>query len=770
MKPTKFGVGQAVKRVEDVRFVTGRGNYTSDYAPEGALHAVFLRSPHAHAAFSFGDLEAARAMPGVKSVYVAADFGQLGDLPCVAPIPNSDKSMTPLKPYPVLAKGAAHHVGDMVAMVVAETQSEARDAVEALDVEWSALPAAVDMEAAIGKDAPQVFAGAPGNIAYDAHIGDKAKTDAVFASAPHVVSLTVVNQRVVANYMEPRSAVGEYDPASGRCTLHVGSQGVHGLRDIVAGLILKIPPKELRVVTKDVGGGFGTKSWVYREYPLVIEAARRLGRPVCWRADRSEHFLGDTQGRDNLTKAEMALDADGRFLALRIDILGNLGAYLSLVAPYIPWLGATMATGPYDIGTLHARVRAVYTHTVPVDAYRGAGRPEAAYVLERLVDQCARALKIAPEEIRARNFVKPSQMPYRTPAQRTYDVGDFEGAMRASLARADYAGFEARAAAARKRGFIRGIGLASYVECTAWNDSEEGSVELGPDGGFTVLIGTQSNGQGHETAYAQVVSQYLDVPLDRITVVQGDTDRIAKGFGTGGSRSIPIGAVMVTRASEKLVASLKELAADKLEAAVADLEASDGAIRIAGTDRSISYAEIAALPGATKEKLKAIESFTPPDATYPNGTHTCEIEIDPETGAVRIDRYTVVDDFGFTLNPLLLTGQVHGGIAQGAGQALMERAVYNEDGQLLTASLMDYCLPRADDLPNFQFETRNVPSTTNPLGLKGAGEAGSIGSTPAVMNAVNDALWRAYGVTHLDMPATPLAVFTAIAAAGAPKS
>ncbi|MGA2794129.1 MAG: xanthine dehydrogenase family protein molybdopterin-binding subunit [Roseiarcus sp.] len=755
MKPTKFGVGQAVKRVEDVRFVTGRGNYTSDYAPEGALHAVFLRSPHAHAAFSFGDLEAARAMPGVKSVYVAADFGQLGDLPCVAPIPNSDKSMTPLKPYPVLAKGAAHHVGDMVAMVVAETQSEARDAVEALDVEWSALPAAVDMEAAIGKDAPQVFAGAPGNIAYDAHIGDKAKTDAVFASAPHVVSLTVVNQRVVANYMEPRSAVGEYDPASGRCTLHVGSQGVHGLRDIVAGLILKIPPKELRVVTKDVGGGFGTKSWVYREYPLVIEAARRLGRPVCWRADRSEHFLGDTQGRDNLTKAEMALDADGRFLALRIDILGNLGAYLSLVAPYIPWLGATMATGPYDIGTLHARVRAVYTHTVPVDAYRGAGRPEAAYVLERLVDQCARALKIAPEEIRARNFVKPSQMPYRTPTQRTYDVGDFEGAMRASLARADYAGFEARAAAARKRGFIRGIGLASYVECTAWNDSEEGSVELGPDGGFTVLIGTQSNGQGHETAYAQVVSQYLDVPLDRITVV---------------SRSIPIGAVMVTRASEKLVASLKELAADKLEAAVADLEASDGAIRIAGTDRSISYAQIAALPGATKEKLKAIESFTPPDATYPNGTHTCEIEIDPETGAVRIERYTVVDDFGFTLNPLLLMGQVHGGIAQGVGQALMERAVYSEDGQLLTASLMDYCLPRADDLPHFHFETRNIPSTTNPLGLKGAGEAGSIGSTPAVMNAVNDALWRAYGVTHLDMPATPLAVFTAIAAAGAPKS
>ena len=480
--------------------------------------------------------------------------------------------------------------------------------------------------------------------------------------------------------------------------------------------------------------------------------------------------MTDGQGRDNLTTAEMALDADGRFLALRVDILGGMGAYLSQNGPYIPWLGASMATGPYDIATLHARVRGVYTHTVPVEAYRGAGRPEAAYVLERLVDQCARALEIAPEEIRARNFVKQSQMPYRTPTKRTYDVGDFEGAMRASLAKADYDGFGARAEAARKRGLLRGVGIATYIECTAWYGEEQGSVELGRDGRFTVLVGTQSNGQGHETAYAQVVSQYLDVPLERVTVVQGDTDRVVSGVGTGGSRSIPIGAVMVTRASEKLAASLKELAADKLEAAVADLEASDGAIRIAGTDRSISYAEIAALPGATKEKLKAIEAFTPADATYPNGAHTCEVEIDPETGAVRIERYTVVDDFGFTLNPLLLVGQVHGGIAQGVGQALMERAVYGEDGQLLTASLMDYCLPRADDLPNFHFETRNIPSTTNPLGLKGAGEAGSIGSTPAVMNAVNDALWRAYGVAHLDMPATPLAIFTAIAAAAASKS
>jgi carbon-monoxide dehydrogenase large subunit len=753
MKPMKFGVGQAVRRVEDIRFITGRGKYTSDYALDGALRAVFLRSPHAHAGFSFGDL------------YTAADFSDFGALPCLAPMPNSDKTTTPLKPYPVLATGEAHHVGDAVAMVIAESEREARDAIEAIEVDWTPLPAAIDTKEAIAPDAPQVFAKAPGNVAYDAHIGDKAKADAIFAKAAHVVTLAIVNPRVVANFMEPRSAAGEYDAASGRYTLHVSSQGVHGLRDQLAEAIMKIPPEKLRVVTDDVGGGFGTKSLMYREYPLVLEAAKRLGHSVFWQADRSEHFMGDAQGRDNVTTAEMALDKDGKFLAMRVDILGNLGAYLSQFGPYIPWLGATMATGTYDIPALYARCRGVYTHTVPVDAYRGAGRPEGAYVLERLVDHCARALKLSPEDIRARNFVKSSQMPYKTQTHRTYDVGDFEGAMRTCLERADYAGFNARAEAAKQRGRIRGVGLSSYIECTAWGEGEEGSVELSPDGNFTAYIGTQSNGQGHETAYAQVVSQYLDVPLDRIKVIQGDTDRVPTGNGTGGSRSIPVGAVMVTRASETLVASLKELAADTLEAAIGDLEVVDGHIRIAGTDRAISYQEIANLPGAKPEKLKAVESFVPPEATYPNGTHICEVEIEPDTGAVQIERYTVVDDYGLTLNPLLLAGQVHGGIAQGIGQALMERAVYGEDGQLLTASFMDYCMPRADNLPNFHFETRNIPSTTNPLGLKGAGEAGSIGSTPAVMNAVVDALWRAYGVADLDMPATPLAVYTAIAAA-----
>ncbi len=760
VRPTKFGVGQSVKRVEDIRLISGRGNYASDAVDKAELKAVFLRSPYGHAKFRIDDIEAARAAPGVRAVYVAGDFADLGGLPCLAPVPNADGSKTPLKPYPVMAADETHHVGDIIAMVVADTILQARDAAELISVTWEDLPAVTDMEMALRPDAPLVFAGAPGNVAYDTHIGDKRETDKAFAGAAHTVRIKIVNPRAVANYMEPRSAVGEYDAQSGRFLLNAGSQGVHILQGLIA-KILKIETANLRVVTQDVGGGFGTKNMLYREYPLVLEAARRLGRPVGWLADRSEHFVGDAQGRDNVTTAEMALDAEGRFLALRVDILGNLGGYLSMFAPYIPWLGASMATGCYHIDALHARVRGIYTHTVPVDAYRGAGRPEAAYVLERLVDACAHKLGIAPEELRARNFVKPDQMPYHTHTDRDYDVGDFEGAMRACLKKADYSGFAKRAGEARARSKIRGFGFASYVECTAWGEGEEGSVGLDRNGDFTVLIGTQSTGQGHETAYAQIVAQYLDVPMERIKVVQGDTDRIPTGNGTGGSRSIPIGAVMVSRASETLAGSLKELAADKLEAAVADLEIADGKVRIAGTDRAISYSEIAALPGAAA-KLIATESFVPPSATYPNGTHACEVEIDPDTGETTIVRYSVVDDFGFTLNPLLLAGQVHGGIAQGAGQALMERAVFDDDGQLLTASFLDYCMPRADNLPQFDFETRNVPSTTNPMGLKGAGEAGSIGSTPAVMNAVADALWRAYRIEQIDMPATPFAVYDAI--------
>jgi len=444
MKPTKFGMGQGIKRVEDVRLISGRGRYATDTSDEAALRAVFVRSPYGHARFKIGDLGAARSLPGVKAVWAANDFAALGGIPCLAPVANSDGSQTPLKPFPVMSDGEVQHIGDIVAMVVADTLAEARDAAEGLTIDWEELPAAVDVEQAILPGAPLLFSGAPGNIAYDTHIGDKSKTDAIFASAAHVAKIKIVNPRVVANYMEPRSATGEYDAASGRFTLTTGSQGVHNVRGVIADAILKIPPDRLRVITQDVGGGFGTKAFVYREHPLVLEAARRLGRSVSWTGDRSEHFVGDAQGRDNTTTAEMAMDAQGRFLAMRVDILGNLGAYLHLFAPYIPWLGASMATGCYHIDSLHVRVRGVYTHTVPVDAYRGAGRPEAAYVLERLVDACARSIGVAPDAIRARNFVKSAQMPYHTHTDRDYDVGDFEGAMRACLAKADYAGFDRR--------------------------------------------------------------------------------------------------------------------------------------------------------------------------------------------------------------------------------------------------------------------------------------------------------------------------------------
>jgi carbon-monoxide dehydrogenase large subunit len=757
MKPTKFGMGQPVRRIEDARFISGGGRYTADVMPEGALAACFLRSPHAHARFTVGDLAEVRGMAGVRLVRTAADVAHLGGVPCLAPMPNADGKEMALPDYPVLARERVRHVGDAVAMVVADTEDQARAALEAIAVTYEEQPAIVDLTQALDKDAPLVWPEFSSNIAYDNAIGSADAVAPLFAKAAHRVSLDVVNNRLVANFMEPRAAIGEYDAASQCYTLTTASQGVHGLQGALTG-IMKIGADKIRVVTPDVGGGFGTKAFIYREYPLLLEAAKRCGRPVRWVADRSEHFLGDAHGRDNLTHAEMALDESGKFLALRVDIRANLGAYLSQFGPYIPWLAATMATGPYHIEAVHARVRAIYTHTIPVDAYRGAGRPEAAYLLERLVDHCARALNMPREEIRAKNFVRPEQMPYKTVTDRTYDVGEFEGAMRKALQSAGYRDFAGREAMSRAIGKIRGIGFASYIECTAWGEGEKGFVSLEQDGTFTVFVGTQSNGQGHATAYAQIVTQHLDVAPERVKVVQGDTAVLATGGGTGGSRSIPVGAVMVSRASEKLVEQLKELASEKLEAAAADLEIADGAIRVAGTDRAILYEDLARSPSASPDRLKGGGDFVPPDATYPNGTHVCEVEIDADSGQIDVVRYTVCDDFGVTLNPMLLAGQVHGGVTQGIGQALHERTIFSPEGQLVTATFMDYAIPRAADCPNFSFETRNVPSTTNPLGLKGAGEAGSIGAAPAVMNAVVDALRRTYGIAHIDMPATPARV------------
>ncbi|MGP0058414.1 MAG: xanthine dehydrogenase family protein molybdopterin-binding subunit [Beijerinckiaceae bacterium] len=760
MPVMKFGIGQPVLRVEDQRFITGQGLYTADIQPKAALSVVFLRSPHAHAKFTIGDKATAKALPGVKAILTAADVAHIGDLPCLAPMRNADGTSMRVPSYPVLAKTHVRHVGDAIAMIVAETEAQARDASEALAVTFEPLSCVTDLAAAIVQAAPLVHSDNGSNIAYANAIGDKAVTDAIFAKAERIVAIDIVNNRLVANFLEPRAAIGEYDAATKSYTLTTSSQGVHGLRDCLVGM-LRVKAEKLRVITPDVGGGFGTKAIIYREYPLLLEAAKLTGRPVKWVADRSEHFLADAHGRDNITKAEMALDSRGKFLALRLDIIGNLGAYAAQFGPYIHWLGATMATGAYHIPALHVAVRGVYTHAVPTDAYRGAGRPEAAYVLERLVDQCARALNMKPDEIRLLNFVASEQMPYTTLTGRRYDVGDFGGAMKRALEKADWNGFAARAEAAKSRHKLAGIGFASYIECTAWGAGEDGSVELDADGTFLVRVGTQSNGQGHATAYAQVVSQYLDVPPDQVRVLQGDTAQVASGGGTGGSRSIPVGAAMISKAAVRLADQLKDLAANRLEAAKSDLEIAAGAVRIIGTDQEISFAALAAVPGS--EDLRRVsDEYVPADATYPNGTHVCEVEIDPETGETEILRYTICDDFGLTLNPLLLEGQVHGGIAQGVGQALMERMVFGEDGQPVSASLMDYCLPRAADLPFYAFETRNIPSTTNPLGLKGAGEAGSIGASPAVMNAVVDALYRARKISHIDMPATPARIFAAL--------
>ena len=755
----KFGVGQSVRRKEDDPLLRGRGRYVADHWPTGTLHAVMLRSPHAHARLRL-DAGRARAMPGVRLVLTGEDVAALGPLPCQAGIPDVE-IWSP--PHPVLARGEVNHVGDAVAFVAAETLEQARDAAEAIDIQWQPLPHVIGAIAALASGAPQVWPKRPGNLAFEVTLGDRAATAKSFAVAARSVSLTLVNQRLVTNYLDTRGVIAEYDDARDRITLTLGSQGSHAIRDTLANDVLKIAPEKLRVVTPEVGGGFGTKLFTYCEYALAALAARRLKRPVRWIAERSEHFLGDAQGRDNITTARLALDDKGRFLALDIDIVADMGAYLSAYAPYIPYLGAGMATGVYDIPACFVRLRAAYTNTIPVDAYRGAGRPEAAYVIERLVDAAARELDIAPDALRRRNFIEPKAMPYTTPTGKVYDSGDFAAHMARAQAIADWGGFRQRAAAAKRKGLIRGIGLATYIEACGGNGPDTATVMLDKDGGITALMGSQSSGQGHDTSYSQIVADHLGVPPERVRVVQGDTDRIATGTGTGGSSSIPCGGASLAGAADRLAEKLKTLAADALETSVRDLELADGTVRVAGTDRAIAFADLAGRPNATPDQLKAADAFAPSAPTYPNGTHLAEVEIDPATGATRIVNYVVVDDFGVSLNPLLLAGQVHGGTAQGIGQALMEQTVYDRDsGQLITASLMDYALPRAEGMPSFRFETRNVPCRNNPLGVKGAGEAGAIGSCPAVMNAVMDALWRNYRIRHVDMPATPERIWVAI--------
>ena len=764
----QFGIGQPVRRVEDPMLLRGSGRYTDDIALPGQLYGFVLRSPHAFARIAGLDTTEALASPGVCAIYSHADIAKLGLMPCEAPVDFSDGRAMVHPERPVLAKDFVRHVGDPVAFIVAATLEAARDAAERIAIDYELLPAVADSEAAVAAGAPAVWPEAPDNLCFDWHKGDAPRTQSLIASAAHVVALRLVNNRLVSSAMEPRAAIGSFD---GRYTLYTSSQGSHGLRAVFRKM-LGVPSKKLRVVTPQVGGGFGTKLFPYPEHALVLFAAEQLRQPVKWTAERSEAFLGDAHGRDNVTRVRAAVDADGRMRAIEVDTLANLGAYLSDYAPFVATeAGCGMLCGVYRFEAAHVRVRGTFTNTAPVDAYRGAGRPEAAYVVERLIEAVAVKLGKSAAEIRRVNFIQPEQMPFTTALGMTYDSGDFARNMEDALAEIGSESFAARRAASARGGRLRGLGIATYIEACAGGGPESASVAVEPDGKVTLLIGTQDNGQGHATAYAQIIAERLGIDVALVTMHQGDTDIVVRGSGTGGSRSVPVGGAACDKATRKLIEKGRRLAGHYLESAVADIEYGDGWFTIVGTDRRIALAEVAAraaageLPEGEEKGLAATERFKPAASTFPNGCHAVEIEIDPETGATEILRFTIVDDFGTVVNPLLLAGQVYGGATQGIGQALSEQCIYDPDsGQLLTGSFMDYGMPHALGTPSFAFRTNAVPCRTHPMGIKGAGEAGAIGAPPAVINALLDAL-RPVGVTHIDMPATPQKIWQAIRAA-----
>ncbi len=769
----KFGIGQPVRRYEDLSLITGHGRYTDDVVLPGAAHAFVLRSPMAHAHIKRIDAAAAWRLPGVLLVAISEDVHAegLGDLPCLVPLNNRDGTPRHDTPRPLLALGKVRHVGQPVAFVIAETLVAARDAAEAIEVEYESLPVVTEATDAIGPGTAQLFEHIPGNVVFDwdNDLGDAKATEAAFAKAARVVTLDLINNRVVANSMEPRNAIAEYDPASARSTLHTATQGPHMVRDPLADAVLKMPKDKLRVVTPpNVGGAFGMKAFVYPEQALTVWASRKLKRPVKWQEDRSEGFVSDNQGRDHSTRAELALDEAGRFLGLRVSILANLGAYLSPFGCFVPTRSTDLVSGIYAIGAIHVNVKGICTNTVPVCAYRGAGRPEAAYLLERLVDAAARELGIAPDAIRRVNFVPPSAMPYTSVTRLVLDSGEFEKVMDRCMAAAEWTSFAKRRAQSERNGKLRGIGMATYTERCGGGFPETASIEF-KDERVELVMGNQEFGTGLVTSYKQLVSDQLGVDGDRIDVIMGDTDRTPSGL-TGGSRSIAVGGAALYEAGRAIIGKGAHLAAHLLEASVQDVTFADGVFSVAGTDLRVDLIEVARvardpakLPPGVELGLDATHQRVPTAQTFPNGCHIVEVEIDPDTGVVTVERYTAVDDFGRTINPLLLEGQLHGGIVQGIGQALLEHTVYDpDDGQLLSGSFMDYVMPRAGDVPNFAFATHNVPSTSNPFGVKGAGEAGAVGAPPAVINAIVDALHRRVGARHIDMPATPRRVWEAL--------
>jgi carbon-monoxide dehydrogenase large subunit len=773
-------IGARVQRKEDYRFLTGAGQYTDDVSLPNQAYAAFVRSPHAHAVIKKIDFEKAKSAPGVVAVFTGADLAnaKVGGLPCGWLI--TDVNGQPMKepPHPCLAQGKVRHVGDQVAVVIAETLDQARDAAELVKVDYQELSAVTDAAkaAATARTAQPIHDIAPDNTCYVWALGDKAAVDSAFSKASHVTKLEFLNNRLIPNAIEPRAAIGSFSRADDAYTLYVTSQNPHVERLLMTAFVLGLPEHKVRVVAPDVGGGFGSKIYLYAEDVVVTWASKQINRPVKWTSDRSEAFLSDAHGRDHVTVAELALDKDGKFLAMRVKTTANLGAYLSTFASCIPTiLYATLLAGQYTTPQIYCEVTAVFTNTTPVDAYRGAGRPEATYVVERLVETAARELKIDPAELRRRNFIRA--FPYQTPVALQYDTGDYDATLDAALKLADVSGFSSRKENSMKNGKLRGIGYAAYIEACGIAPSavagslgaraglfEAGEIRVHPTGTVTVFTGSHSHGQGHETTFAQVVADRLGMPLENVAIVHGDTSKVLFGMGTYGSRSIAVGGTAIVKALDKIIAKGKKIAAHLLEASEADIEYERGEFKVAGTDRKKMFGEVAFAayvphnyphdklePGLNENAF-----YDPANFTFPAGTYICEVEVDRDTGVVKVDRFTAVDDFGKVINPMIVEGQVHGGLTQGIGQALTEGCRYDaSSGQLLTGSMMDYCLPRAGDVPMFQVDTRETPCTHNPLGVKGCGEAGAIGAPAAVMNAITDAL----GVKEVAMPATAQTVW-----------
>ena len=774
------GIGASVRRKEDQRFLLGKGRYTDDINVAGQTYAVFVRSPHAHAVIEGIDSRAASAAPGVVAVLTGEDLAAdgIGPLICGVVVTSDDGQPHRAPAHPALAQGKVNHVGDHVAVVIAETLAQARDAAELVEVDYRPLPAVASTADAAGEGQQQIHEEAPNNICFNWPFGDKDANEEAFDSAHKVSSIELVNNRMVTNPMEPRAALGEYNSGTEEITLHMTTQNPHVHRLVLAAFNQLAPEHKLRVVGPDVGGGFGAKIFVYAEELVVGWACRKVNRPVKWTADRTEAFMSDAHGRDHVTKAEMALDENGKFLAMRVHTTANLGAYLSTFATMVPsYLYAFLFAGQYATPLIYSEVKAVFTNTAPVDASRGAGRPEATYLLERLVDVCAADMGLDPAEIRRRNFIPKDAFPYQTPVVQCYDSGDYETALDKAMELADYSGFEARAAEAKNRGKLRGIGFSSYVEACGIAPSaavgqlgggvglwESAQVRFNPTGNVQVFTGTHSHGQGHETTFAQLVCDQLGVPFENIEVIHGDTAKTQFGMGTYGSRSLAVGGVAIAKACDKLIAKGKKIAAHAMEAAEGDIEFADGNYTVAGTDKAMNIAEVAfnayvphSYPEGVEPGFDENAFFDPMNFSFPAGTHICEVEVDPATGEVEIVDYTAVDDFGKLVNPMIVEGQVHGGIVHGIGQALLEGCHYDENGQLVTASYMDYAMPRADNAPDFRIDYAPTDPPHNPLGVKGCGEAGAIGAPPAVINAIANAI----GAKHVEMPATPETVWRA---------